>query len=494
MVHDVPFQSTISSSDQNATPRNCGYKCLNVDDRLPKPPLTADSEFLAYLSKFDRGPGSDPGDWEERSGLPPAAEPAEPAPAALFPPRTPTASPESGPRPLLELFPVAPERAGGAPPPVAAAEPLRVARTHRSRSHAPALSAPLTCEAFYGLDEKPFSLSSDSKFLYHSASHDRVADEVVDAIGRREGVAVVTGEVGIGTTMLCRAVIDQLDRRTVTSLVVDRFEAVDDLLKTLLVDFGVIARHDLARGRLAQASRSDLTAALGDFLRSLAALQAFAVVLIDDAQDLPADVLGQLPVLSDAGGSPRLLQVVLVGRPSLLALLQRPELRQLHQRISRRLALGPLAEDEIIGYITHRLAVAGGNPRVEFSDGAMARVYKLSRGVPHVVNLVCDRALSVGYDRSASVIDERAIDKAADELGLRRTASKASRAARAVLVTVALALLMLVGATAAAFVFGAQLSRLVVQWEEVPQPSPAPALPALPPLAPPAAPADADVR
>ena len=472
------------------------YKCADVDDPSPKQPLAADPDFLASLSKLDRGLDSDLGDGEERGESPPAARPTGPAPPASFPVGALTPSARSGPRPLLDLFPPVLERLGSMAPPIAATEPPHIARprSHRSRSPGPASSAPLTCETFYGLNEKPFSLSSDPKFLYHSASHDRVADALVDAVRQREGVVVVTGEVGIGTTMLCRAVIEQLDRRTLTSLVFDRFVAVDDLLKTVLVDFGVISHDDLARGRLAQASRNDLSATLRDFLLSLAALQAFAVVIIDEAQDLPIDVLAQLQALSDVGGSQRLLQVVLVGRPSLLTLLRRPELRQLDGQISRRLELGPLAADEILGYVMHRLTAAGSHARVEFEDKAIARVYKLSGGVPRVVNLLCDRALTVAYGSSASVIDEHTIDSAADELDLPRAESRASRAARAALASFALALLMLMGAAAAAWVFGAQLSRAVVQWEGVPQPRPAPALPVPPPIASPAAPADADIR
>ena len=475
---------------RNAAARNYGYKCADVDEPLPKPPLAIDPEFLANLSKINRGLNSEV---SEEHGARPPSSPTAPAPFPV--PASSVPSAQSGPRPLIELFPLAPERSGGTPPPVVATEPPRVVRTHRSRSSAPVPGAPLTSDAFYGLNEKPFSLSSDPKFLYHSASHDRVADELLDAIGRREGAVVVTGEIGMGTTMLCRAVIEQLDRRTLTSLVSDRFAAVEDLLKKVLVDFGVISHDDLARGRLARASRNDLSGALRDFLRSLVALQAFAVVVIDEAQDLPIEVLGQLPVLlSDVGGSQRLLQVVLAGQPSLLTLLRRPELRQLDQRISRKLRLGPLEDDEVVGYITDRLAAAGGNARVEFADEAMARVYRLSGGVPRVVNLLCDHALGIAHGTSASVIEEDVIDKAADELDLPGTESKMSRAARAALAVVALALLMMVGATAAAWVFEVRLSRLVVQWEGVPEPAPAPALPVRPPLAPPAAPADADVK
>ena len=455
-----------------------------MNDPFPKRSLADDPNFLASLSKLDPGVDKNLSDGEE-----------QPAPAAPFPVAALMPALQSGPRPLLELFPPVPERRAGAPPPIAATQPPRIARPaqRRSRSLAPASSDTITCETFYGLNEKPFSLSLDQKFLYHSASHDRVAEELVGAIRRRDGIVVLTGDIGLGKTMLCRAVIEQLDRRTLTSFVLDRFLTVDDLLKTVLVDFGVISRDDLARGRLTQASRSELLATFRDFLLSLVVLQAFAVVIISEAQDLPIDVLDQIRALSSVEDKQRLLQIVLVGQPKLLTLLRRPELRRLDQRISLRCKLAPLAEDEIIGYLMHRLAAAGGRARVEFDDAAIARVCKLSGGVPRVVNLVCDRALTLAYGALASVIDKGVIDAAADDLDLPRTGSQASRAARAALALVILTLLMLAGATAAAWVFRAQLSRAVVQWEAVPQPPPAPALPSLAPLAPPAPPAGADV-
>ena len=180
-------------------------------------------------------------------------------------------------------------------------------------------------------------------------------------------------------------------------------------------------------------------------------------------------------------------QVVLVGQPNLLRLVRRPELRALDGR-TVHCKLEPLAEDEIAEYITHRLAVAGSNARVEFSDRAVERVYDLSEGVPRVINLLCDRALILGHLASASVIEREAIDKAGHQLGLARTRSKVARAARAAMAALALTLLMLVGATAAAWVFRAPLLRAIAQWEQVPQPpavpglrSPAPLVPLNPP-------------
>ncbi|MBI3265248.1 MAG: AAA family ATPase, partial [Acidobacteria bacterium] len=346
-------------------------------------------------------------------------------------------------------------------------------RPRRSQPAAP-VDTP-TYATFYGLNEKPFSLSSDPRFLYHSASHDRATQKMLGAIRRREAMVVLTGEIGVGKTTLCRGVIEQLDRHTFTSFVVDPFESAEDLLKTVLVDFGVISRDDLARGRLTNASRADLAAVLRDFLFSLAPLQAFAVVFIDEAQNLPVDLLAQMRVLADTEGDARLLQVVLVGQPSLLTTLARPELRQLAQRISIRCTLEPLAGDEVAGYVMNRLAIAGGGLRVEFGDGSLECVYELSAGVPRVVNLLCDRALSVGYGLSASVIDARIVEAAAEDLDLDPPMSGAS-AARITAAIVALMLLVLLGAAGAAYVFRARLSAVVTEWQAAPQPPPGPHL------------------
>lgn len=344
----------------------------------------------------------------------------------------------------------------------------------------------ITYETFYGLNEKPFSLSSDPKFLYHSNAHDRVAQELLSAIRRHDAAVIITGDTGLGKTMLCRAVMDQLDRRTLTSFVTDPFVSIEELVKTVLVDFGVISQADLASGRLAHAALPDLTAALREFLQSLVALEAFAVVLIDEAQKLPIDALEQVLMLSGTGGEQGLLQVVLVGQPKLLAVLNRGELRQLAQRASVRETLEPLAEDEIVGYVLHRLAIAGTNARVEFDDAACDRLNELSSGVPLMVNMLCDRALTLGYQASASSIDATMIDRAAEDLDIQVPDTGLTRVVRIALNVVVLTALMLLGAAAAAFVFRERLTQTIVQWEALPtpprppqlrQPSPVKALP-----------------
>src|SRR5579872_2166392 len=142
-------------------------------------------------------------------------------------------------------------------------------------------------ESYYGLAEKPFSLTPDPKFLYRSESHANAFDLLQYAVRRREGFAVITGDIGTGKTTLCRALLEQVDRTTFTALVLNPFLTEEDLLKRILQDFGVVSREEMKASRLAGVSKQDLIDALYDFLLSLIPLEASAVLIIDEAQNLP---------------------------------------------------------------------------------------------------------------------------------------------------------------------------------------------------------------
>jgi general secretion pathway protein A len=353
----------------------------------------------------------------------------------------------------------------------------------RERRGSARASDPAIYEPFYGMQDRPFSLSADPRFLFHSAAHDRAAQAMLDAIRQREGVVVLTGPIGVGKTLLCRALVEQLDRRTLTSLVVDPSVPPEKLLKTVLLDFGVISAADLTTGKLARASASDLAAALRDFLHTLKTLQAFAVVIVDDAHRLLPDRLDQIRRLAEIGGEERLLQIILVGEPTLMSKIAKPDLRVLLQRVTVRTALGPLAADEVDGYLRHRLDVSGANPRLEFTSGAIRRVFELSRGVPRVVNLLCDRALTAGYDKSSHRIDDRLINGAAEDLDLATPGSRSS-VAQIAGVIFALVVLAILGASAAVLVFQPRVAVLIDQWEDRPAPPGKPALSIPSPYAP----------
>jgi general secretion pathway protein A len=356
------------------------------------------------------------------------------------------------------------------------------------------VSDSLTYESFYGLDEKPFSLSCDPKFFYFSRSHESVAERLLAAIQRREGISVLTGEIGTGKTTVCRAIAEKLDRRTLMSFLVDPLLSVDDLLKDLLADFGVISRQDLARGRLSQATRHDLRTSLNDFLKSLVSLRACAVLILDEAHKLSVDVLEQVRVLADVDTAEHVLQVVLVGEPRLGGTLKRPELRQLAQRISVRCELQPLTADEVAGYVTHRLSVAGRNPRVEFARRAIARVYELSGGVPRLINLLCDRALAMGCSSGAAVIGRDLIDAAAQDLQIEPVGDSKRVSLRMLgIAALGTVLLTLVGAGAAAFVLRDRVQSAITSWKSIPPLPQSPPIPVAPPIAPLAPPVETDL-
>ena len=207
-----------------------------------------------------------------------------------------------------------------------------------------ARSTALTYEAFYGLKEKPFSLSSDSRFFYQSRAHAPAFEDLLAGIRRRESLCALTGDIGTGKTTLCRAVLQNLDRKTFSAFVPDPFASREDLLKVLLMDFGVLSVDDLTSGRLKGASRTELSYLLYEFLDTLAPLQAFAVVIIDEAQNLSVPLLEEIRILSDSDGRERQLQVVLVGQLELRQKLKLPEMRQVDQRLSVHCNLEPLGQ------------------------------------------------------------------------------------------------------------------------------------------------------
>src|SRR5262245_12173357 len=238
-------------------------------------------------------------------------------------------------------------------------------------------------EEYYGFTEKPFSLTPDPKYLYKSESHANAFDLLQYAIRRREGFVVVTGDIGTGKTTLCRAILEQLDRKTFTALVLNPFLSEEDLLRLILQDFGVVSREEMKRGRLVSVSKQELIDTLNDFLMSLLPLRASAVLIIDEAQNLPRKVLEQIRILSNLEtDKEKLLQIVLVGQLNLRDQLRAPELRELDQRVSIRYELRPLTREETSAYIAHRLTIAGGGAIVRFAPKALDLVHRFTGGIP----------------------------------------------------------------------------------------------------------------
>lgn len=274
-------------------------------------------------------------------------------------------------------------------------------------------------EEYYGFNEKPFSLTPDPKYLYKSESHANAFDLLQYAIRRREGFVVVTGDIGTGKTTLCRAILEQLDRKTFTALVLNPFLSEDDLLRLILQDFGVVSREEFKRGRLAGVSKQELIDTLNEFLLSLLPLRASALLIIDEAQNLPYQVLEQIRILSNLEtDKEKLLQIVMVGQLNLRDVLRSPELRQLDQRVSIRYELKPLTPEETSAYIAHRLTIAGGGAVVSFAPKAVELVHRYTTGIPRLINLVCDRALLGGFSARTNRITPEMVIAAAGGLDL----------------------------------------------------------------------------
>lgn len=275
----------------------------------------------------------------------------------------------------------------------------------------------LTYEPFFGLNEKPFSLDSDPRFLYASPTHDATRKGLLSSIRRREGLLVLTGEIGTGKTTLCRTVIRELGRNTWSSLVPDPFAAREDLLKMLLIDFGVLSIDDVTEGNLRHASRTELGYLLSDFLNTLSR-DAFAVVIIDEAQNLSLPLIEETRILFDSFGASGKLQILFVGQPELHAKLKLPEMRQVDQRICGYYRLGPMNADAVAGYIAHRLHVAGApRDRVLFPPTMIAALHKRTGGVPRLINRVCDRALQLAYEQRSRAVSQEMFDAALIEIG-----------------------------------------------------------------------------
>ena len=279
-------------------------------------------------------------------------------------------------------------------------------------------------EAYYGFAEKPFSLTPDPKYLYRSQSHANAFELLQYAIQRREGFVVVTGDIGTGKTTICRALLEQIDRTTFTALVLNPFLSEEDLLKRILQDFGVVSRENIRAGQLTGVTKQDLIETLYDFLLGLIPLKANAVLIIDEAQNLPLPVLEQIRILSNLEtDKEKLLQIILVGQLNLGTLLRSPELRQLDQRVSIRYQLEPLDRETVGAYVAHRLTIAGGSAAVTFAPKALNLLHRLSGGVPRLINLICDRALLAAFSVRENRITPDMVAHAADSLELRPSSS-----------------------------------------------------------------------
>ncbi|MGC8916748.1 MAG: ExeA family protein [Thermoanaerobaculum sp.] len=244
-------------------------------------------------------------------------------------------------------------------------------------------------EAYYGLASCPFSLTPDPRFLFFSRQHREAFDSIVYAVHRGEGFVQVTGEVGTGKTTLCRAVLASLPESVRTALILNPVLTRLQLFRAILRELGQEAKGS---------DRARLLERLNQFLLEEAHAGRRVVLFIDEAQDLSPELLEDIRLLSNLETDDRkLLVIVLLGQPELKAKLASHHLRQLAQRITVRYHLRGLRLRETKRYIFHRLTVAGANGRPTFSAPALWAIHAATKGIPRLVNAVCDKTLLAGF-------------------------------------------------------------------------------------------------
>src|ERR1700761_253733 len=245
--------------------------------------------------------------------------------------------------------------------------------------------------SFFGLNEKPFAITPDPRYLYLSERHAEALAHLLYGINEAGGFVQLTGEVGTGKTTIVRSLLAQTPKNAEIALILNPKMTAPEFLLTICEELG-IGVPDAATESL-----KDLVDILSGYLLRAHAGGRRVVVVVDEAQNLAPTVLEQVRLLTNLETNTRkLLQIILIGQPELRELLARNELRQLAQRITGRYHLNPLTSAETAAYVRHRLRVAGATNDI-FSPGALSEVHRLAVGVPRVINVVCDRALLGAY-------------------------------------------------------------------------------------------------
>ncbi len=266
---------------------------------------------------------------------------------------------------------------------------------------------------YFSLKQSPFSIAPDPRYLFMSERHREALAHLLYGVGSGGGFVLLTGEIGAGKTTVCRCFIEQIPANCKLAYIFNPKLTVEELLLSICDEF----RIALPLPGTASASVKTYVDAINLHLLASHAGGKNNVLIIDEAQNLSADVLEQLRLLTNLETNERkLLQIILIGQPELRTMLARPELEQLAQRVIARYHLGSLSEPETGSYIAHRLAVAGAVASTPFPRTLMGRIHQLTHGVPRRINLLCDRALLGAYVENSPQVTRTILRKAADEV------------------------------------------------------------------------------
>lgn len=261
---------------------------------------------------------------------------------------------------------------------------------------------------YFGLKESPFSIAPNPQYLYMSDRHRDALAHLTYGIQGDGAFILLTGEVGTGKTTVCRCLLDQIPEKVDTAFILNP--------KLTAVELLAAACDDLNIKYPKKASIKVLTDRINAYLLNAHSKDRRTVLIIDEAQNLSIEVLEQLRLLTNLEThQQKLLQIILLGQPELLTILAKPELRQLSQRITARFHLDALNRNEIAAYIKHRLVVAGAKGTF-FPNSAINRIYKISSGIPRVINLICDRSLLGAYSEGEIQVSPGIVKKAAKEI------------------------------------------------------------------------------
>ena len=263
---------------------------------------------------------------------------------------------------------------------------------------------------YYGLKEKPFSLTPDPAFLFRSNAHRKAIAFLKYGLEESKGFLQLTGPVGSGKTTLLRTILAQLDEGTKTAYIINPRASFSDLLRSIMKDLEIPNIPETT-------SKIKLLDFFHDYLLAQMKKSQAVIVIIDEAQNLSLQNLEEIRMLSNFETTKqKLIQIVFVGQPELLKTLDSPQLRQLKQRIQVRYHLAPLKPSEIKGYIKHRLHVAGADNSIVFSDDACASIYEYSKGIPRLINSVCDVMLLVGFVNNQKKFTAETVKEALREM------------------------------------------------------------------------------